>query len=115
MAKDIEIYLYTDDAAVTHPIRISTAAATAQTSVATQGTATSKISARVGGSRRQRGLLARGVRLTRKVGTAPNQGTRSTFLPILKKADWDALTEGSSVTVDSVAYTVSSQVSERAK
>lgn len=115
MAADFETYLYTADSTATHPIRLSTAAATAQTSVATQGTATNGISAIAGGSRKRLGLRARGVRLTRKVGTAPNQGTRSTFLPILKPADFTALSKGSEITIGSLTYTVSSKVPESVK
>lgn len=113
MAADFEIYAYTANSGSTHPIRMSTASAAAQTTAAVpDAPVTSNISARVGASSRVRGLRPRGVRLKRSTGTGVNKKAFYTFLPILVAADWTALNFGSAVTVNGVAYTVSRKVPE---
>lgn len=49
------------------------------------------------GSRKKKQLNARGVVLTRKVGAAPNEFTRRTFVPITTEAALDALTINTAV------------------
>lgn len=46
------------------------------------------------GSRRKKALNARGVVLTRAVGTAPNILVRRTFVPIYTQAAWTAIVVG---------------------
>lgn len=64
------------------------------------------------GSRRKKQLNARGIVLTRTVGTAPNTFKRRTFVPILTKAGLDGITIDTAVTVGGVAYTVASKIQE---
>jgi len=114
MAADYESYVYTSDEGSKHPIRLSTDAALAQTTTPTTTGATSSISARVGGSRRALGLIARGVRLKRSTGTGVARKSFFTFLPVLLPADFAGpeFIKGAAVTVNGVAYTVSKQLSE---
>ena len=67
------------------------------------------------GSRRRFGIHARGVRLTRTLGTAPNTFTRSSFLAFPTAAAWNAATVGGDITIGSVSWTVSSKVPEETK
>jgi len=65
------------------------------------------------GSRRKTQLNARGVRLIRSVGVAPNVFNRSTFVPILTKAALDALVVGTAVPAyGGQAWTISSKIQE---
>lgn len=67
------------------------------------------------GSRKRHGVHARGVRLTRVVGTAPNTFTKSTFLTCVSAARYAELNAGDSVTISGTAWTVSDKVPETAK
>lgn len=64
------------------------------------------------GSRRKRQLNARGVVLGRTIGTAPNTFVRKTFMPVFSKAALDAMEKDSTITLNSVAYTIRSKVDE---
>lgn len=64
------------------------------------------------GSRRRFGIHARGVRLTRVVGTAPNTFTKSSFLCFPTSAAYDAIAVGSTITVGANSWTVSAKVAE---
>ncbi len=64
------------------------------------------------GSKRKKALNARGIKLGRLVGVAPNQFTRYTFAPILTKAGLDGIAIDTEVTVGGVAYTVRDKVDE---
>jgi len=64
------------------------------------------------GSKRKKQLNARGVKLGRTVGTAPNTFTRYTFLPILTKARLDAIAIDATVTLNGNEYTVRDKVNE---
>jgi len=111
MAADYARYLYTDDLDQTHSIRLAVTGGDAQAATASSAAATgSPVESRR--SSRSQTLQVRGVRLSRTVGTAPNQGLRTTFLPILALDDYQALTKGTTVTIGTTAYTVSRQVPE---
>jgi len=64
------------------------------------------------GSRRKKALNARGVVLGRSVGTAPDTFVRRTFVPILTQAGLTAITVGTAITINGVAYTVRSKINE---
>lgn len=65
------------------------------------------------GSRRKKALNARGVVLTREVGTAPNTFLRRTFVPITTLAALDAIAVNTAVPAyGGFAWTVASKVSE---
>lgn len=65
------------------------------------------------GSRRKKQLNARGVILSREVGTAPNTFTRRTFVPITTKAALDALTVGTAVAAyGGNAWTIADKIGE---
>lgn len=64
------------------------------------------------GSRRRFGIHARGVRLTRTVGTSPNQFTKGSFLSFPTPAAWNAAAVGSTITVGANQWTISSKVAE---
>jgi len=65
------------------------------------------------GSRRKKQLNARGVRLVRSVGTAPNVFNRTTFVPITTKAALDALVVGTAVPAyGGQAWTIGSKIQE---
>lgn len=111
MAADFARYLYEDDAGQTHSIRLAVSGGDAQGATPSSTAATgSPVESRR--SSRAQTLQVRGVRLSRTVGTAPNQGLRTTFLPILDPTDYAGLTKGTTVTIGSNTYTVSRQVPE---
>ncbi len=64
------------------------------------------------GSRRRFGVHARGVTLTRTVGSAPNTFTKSSFLAYPSKAAWDAVAVGSTVAIGGTSWVVSAKVAE---
>lgn len=64
------------------------------------------------GSRRKKALNARGIVLGREVGTAPNEFTRRTFVPISTVAGLAGIAVNTAVTVGGVAYTVRSKINE---
>lgn len=66
------------------------------------------------GSRRRFGVHARGVRLSRLVGTAPDQFTKSSFLAYPTVAAYDAVVVGSTITVGGVSWIVGSKQPEEA-
>lgn len=104
---------YEDNDTAIHPIRLnSTHASVAGT--APTGAIDSNISAKVSKSARSYGLRPRGVRLSRLVGTAPDQFKRYAFLPVLTQAAFGtaAFNVGATITIDSVAWTVVKKVAE---
>ncbi len=103
---------YDSDQGFTALIRQSTAEAAA--SGAAGGTVDAPFHVYSSGSRRRFGVHARGVRLSRVVGTAPNQFTKNSFLAYPTPAAYDAVELASTVTINSVAWTVSSKVPESA-
>lgn len=114
MAADYEIYAYTSDEGAKHPIRLSTDGALAQKTVPSATGLTSDISARVGGSRRALGLVARGVRLKRSTGTGAAKKSFFTFLPVLLPADFDGAeyNKGAAISIGATNYQVSKRVPE---
>lgn len=69
--------------------------------------------ARNPGSRRKKELNARGVVLTREVGTAPNTFKRRTFVPITTKAALDLLTINTAVPAyGGNAWVIASKIDE---
>lgn len=101
---------YETDFGVVATIRQSTEEAAA--SGGAGGTVDAPFHVLSSGSRRRFGVHARGVRLTRLVGTAPNQFTKGSFLAFPTPAAWTAATVGSSITVGANQWTVSSKVAE---
>jgi len=65
------------------------------------------------GSRRKKQLNARGVRLTRPVGTAPNVFNRTTFVPITTVAALTALVAGAAIPAYAgFAWTLATKIGE---
>jgi len=65
------------------------------------------------GSRRKKQLNARGVRLVRPVGTAPNIFNRTTFVPITTVTALNALVVGGAVAAyGGFAWTIAAKISE---
>lgn len=106
-------YIYTDDKAVTHPIRLDAATATAGSFTAT-GTATSDVQAKVSKSDREFGLRPRGVRLSRNLGSETVPNLRYKFLPVATLEAYNGTTfdREATVTIGSVAWTVVSRSPE---
>lgn len=64
------------------------------------------------GSKRKKQLNARGARLQRFTGTGAARKRFTTFVPILTPTAWEAVVVGSTVTLNSVEYTVADLVPE---
>ena len=77
-------------------------------------TATSQQTAYVSVSRRRNGIHARGLILSRVRGTAPDQFTSTTFIPLLTQAAaaLEANQPGQSKTIDGTMFTIRSAVPE---
>jgi len=105
---------YSTDAGVVHPIRIQPETVIAQTNPAPAGEITGLVTARVGGSRRQYGILARTVRLA-WTGAAPDGYDPNGIitLPILTLAAYTALAPGQAVTYQGTAAQVIGKSPER--
>jgi hypothetical protein len=103
---------YTAKLGDVYKIRISNNARAAQPTADTGKDPTRAGTALVGGSRKRRGVHARGFRLVRKTGTSPNIVSFYTFLPILLPADYDAKNDGETITVNGVDWTIESHVAE---
>lgn len=115
MATGFKYVPYTTDAGTVGQIRLSSQAQTATG----QGLLTAAITdsklfafAQNPGSARKKQLNARGVKLTRPVGTAPNVFQRTTFLPIVTATALAAIAVGSTITIGGNAYTVARKISE---
>lgn len=100
---------YTDDAGVTHPIRLSGAVLTAGAFTANDP-ATSRVPAKVSKSKREFGLGPRGVHLSRNIGTAAVPNMRYKFLPIATPAAAlsSLYAENAVVAIDGTNWTVGS-------
>lgn len=103
---------YESDAGFVCLIRQSDAEAAA--SGGSGGTADAPFHCYSSGKRSRFGIHARGVRLSRTVGTAPNQFTKSSFLAYPTKAAWEAASVGGTVTIGSVAWTITGKLAEAA-
>lgn len=102
---------YEDDELLVHPIRVQPEGSPVH-GTPPAGAIDSSISAQVGGSRRTFGLHARGWRLVRTLGTAPNTFKRYNFLPCLTDTAWKSKKRGDSVTVDGTDWTIADLVKE---
>lgn len=104
---------YESDTGSVHVIKLTqerlTAAGTAPTAAVD-----SNINVKVSKTNREYGIRPRGVRLSRLVGTAPNQFRRYAFLPVLLASAFDVnpFKKGQTVTIGTTAWTVSSLVKE---
>lgn len=104
---------YEDEDGGIHPIRLDTTR-TGVAGTPPSGAVDSSISAKVSKSSRSYGLRPRGVRLSRILGTAPNQFKRYTFLPVLTPTALAGagFATGSTITIDGTAWTVAKKVAE---
>lgn len=110
-----DTYSYTTDADQVYNIRLSPASAGATGQGAIDTTRTDDnifVSASSPGSRRKKGLQARGVRLFRTVGTAPNSFKLRSFLPITTQAALAAIALNTTITLNGQAWTVGAKVNE---
>lgn len=89
------------------------------TEVAVAGTqptdpAVGKLTVYTSGSRRRHGIHARGVILTRDVGTAPDTAAKTTFLPALTPTAYAsaAFQEQATVMLNGFTWTVARRVDE---
>lgn len=103
---------YEDDQGLIHPIRVQPEGA-AINGTPPAGNIDTNVSAQVGGSRRSYGCHARGVRLVRTVGTAPNTFKRYNFYPVLTPTAFGSITKGQEFTIDGTAWTVQDTVNEK--
>lgn len=103
---------YTADNGDIYKIRIANKSRGAQSTADPGNDPNTPGRAMVGGSRRKAGLHARGVRLVRRTGTAPNLTTFYTFLPLLLQTDYAALAVGAKILINGVQWIVESHVPE---
>lgn len=68
-----------------------------------------------GASRRRFGVHARGYKLKRTTGTAPNLRNFFSFIPSPTVTAFDAAALDSTITVDGVAWTLAEKISETVK
>jgi hypothetical protein len=112
MAIDFGTFTYTSDKSIKYKIRMSVATAGLQDPASPTDAQTVDESVQVGSNRRSLGLHARGLRLSRPVGTAPNIFARTTFMPICTQAQYATIQIGTTFTVNGVEYKVSKKVPE---
>lgn len=104
---------YESDAGFTCLLKQSTAEAAAAGAAA--GAVDAPFHAIGSGSRRRFGVHARGIRLTRTVGAAPNEFTKQTFVAINTPAAWSAFVVGADLAVGAVNYKIAAKVPELLK
>jgi hypothetical protein len=97
-------------AAVSYLIRMDTDQQTLAGAAA--GASTEGFHVLVNKTRRAYGLHPRHIVLKRSVGTAPNDKTFFTRLPICTKAAYDALAVGGNASINSIQYIISAKVAE---
>lgn len=120
MARTFPDVLYTDDQGKTHTIRVDSVTVAAQPTAPPSGVSpTAQGSARVSSTRRMIGLNARFVTayITVTGGTGATAVSKKLFtrVPILLKADFDALVKGGTIVLNGVDYTISSKTGESYK
>lgn len=105
--------LYEANSGEVHIITLS-ADRLAQAGTPPAGTATSNIRAKVSKSNREYGIRPRGVTLARVIGTAPDQFTKYSFLPVLTAADASAagFQLGGTITIGTIAWEIVGIVGE---
>ena len=103
-------YVYESDSGVSFQVRIDSDQATVAGGVA--GTSDIPAHVRVSSTRREFGVQPRHIIAKRLAGTAPNQVTRSTRLPICTPTAFAGLSVGGSVTINGTAYTIGAKVPE---
>lgn len=110
-------YKYTDGDGLVHPIRLSDKVAAAQLPAAASpgGPYDSLISADVQNSNREIGLRPRKVRLSRRVGTAPDEKVYYNTMPVVTQAGLTALVAAGTVTIGGVTWTVDGTIPEQAQ
>ena len=121
MVQAFDNYLYNaDTSGDTYKIRLNVNTAAAQTTTAVKTSTTPptrKGSARVSGSSRRDGIRARFVSMyqVKSAGTGAGTVTKKyyTRFPVLVKSDWDAYVNGSTITVNGVAFSVSTKTAEK--
>jgi hypothetical protein len=101
---------YASDSGFVCLIRQSTAEAAA--SGAAGGTVDAPFHCLASGSRRRFGIHPRGARLSRVVGAAPNEFTKSTFVGFPTAAAWEALNVGADLAVGGVTWKIAAKVPE---
>lgn len=106
---------YTSDNGAIYKIRISNAVRAQQASVDAGPTPTVSGSVSIAGQRRRNGLHARGVRLVRVLGTAPNIVRYTTFFPILLPGDYAQVANGQTISMNGVLWYVESHVPEKSR
>jgi hypothetical protein len=111
MATDTNLYKYEDDNAQIHSIRLAAASIAAAPGGSATGALTG-IPVEGRRSSRSQTLQVRGVRLVRRVGTAPNDKAFTTFLVIPTLAGYDGIAVQDAITVGGVAYTVQRKLPE---
>jgi len=78
------------------------------------GDVSSRMKVKISKTNREFGLRPRGVRLSRVVGTAPDQFRKYSFLPVVTQTAYDSpgFAIGSTITVDGTQWTVSTKLAE---
>jgi hypothetical protein len=106
---------YEDDDLTVHRIVLSSAYS-AVAGTAPTGAVTAKGTVKVTKSSREYGVRPRGVRLSRVIGTAPDQFKKYTFLPVLTVTGFagSGFSPGSTITIGSTAWTVAKKIGEDA-
>lgn len=104
---------YEDDSGRIHPIALTPNYATAAGTVPA-GAINDNVKPKVSKTKREFGIKPRGVRLSRTVGTAPNTFKKYAFLPVLQATTWAGagFALGATVTINSIAWTVTARVAE---
>lgn len=106
-------FKYENDDGGIHTIRLS-AARGAVAGTPPAGAVTEDVSVQVSRGAREYGLRPRGVVLTRLIGTAPDQFTRRSFLPVLTKTAYEseAFAKEKTLTIGSVTWTIADKKDE---
>lgn len=106
---------YKSDAGSVYHIRVSDATAASDIGKFAAGPTTDgKVEVKVGGhgSKRKYGIFARGFVLKRRVGTAPDQFYRTSFIPCPDPANFTDAKIGTNITLNGNIWTVYDKVQE---
>lgn len=105
-------YIYESERATSYKIRLDTDQAAISGAVVS-GATTEGFHVKVNKSSRAFGLNPRHLSLKRFVGVAPNDRPYYTRLAICTQAAFDAIAEGSNVSINSINWTVDRKVTEQ--